>query len=80
MDSFDYGKKDIITKLIGVNIRCVNYNNTMNFNTKQKEGEDIILIFIKAVVFQHVGTSWFIHSNRQVKYIFIIIVHIVFDK
>ena len=70
MVKFDYKQEDRNTKLVGVNISYVNFKNDVHFNMKHKEGKEIIPIFIKAVMFQHVGFYWLIQSIGKIEYAF----------
>ena len=53
--NFEYKKEDISTKGNGVNIMCVNCNNIVNLNMKDKQGKETITIYTNDVLFQHLG-------------------------
>ena len=62
--------------MIGVNIRCINFKNTMYYNMKHGWGKDIILIFIMAVVVKHIGLSCLVQSSEKFNIILIDNFHI----
>ena len=68
--NFEYKKEDISTKRNGVNIMCVNCNNIVNLNMKDKQGKETITIYTNDVLCQNLGIYWLIRSTRKIIYDF----------
>ena len=65
---FDYEQDVTSIKNIGFLTKCVNSERDINFYMTNKEVKSIIPIFIKIVLFQHVGLYWLIQSKYQIEY------------
>ena len=55
---FDFIQDGTRNKLIGVRIKCNNCKRVVQLNMTDKQGKDIITIFINAIVFQNFGIYW----------------------
>ena len=60
----------IISELSDVFVQCKNCNRNLHFKITEEVGKYIIPVFIKAIVFQHVGLSWLIWSKEKIGFDF----------
>ena len=60
--NFDEEKMDVIS------IRCINCNRETGLYLKNKTFDEMITKFVLNSILHHVGMSWIISSNKEMKY------------
>ena len=60
--NYKEGKLDVIS------IRCINCKRETGLFLKNKKFDEMITKFVLNAILHHVGMSWIIGSNKQMKY------------
>ena len=68
--NFDYKQTGTGQHLVGLATKRVNYKQEGFFKIENRNYKDHILVFIKYIVFQHVGILWCIQTKETTEFTF----------
>ena len=68
MVKFDYKPTGTGHHLICLEIKCANYQQVFYYKIESIKDKDHILVFIKYIVFKHVGILWLIQAKETTEF------------